>query len=149
MPEESDPQQQINELAAVVAANRVDIDGLTARAAASQDRADVAERRADVSEERAAAAEVRADETEARSVVDHEMIAELQAEGLLSHDHVAQLETALVSSRTIGAAIGVLMASRKIGQEEALTVLKGVSQRSNTKMREVAETIVAAADAAT
>ena len=75
------------------------------------------------------------------------MISELQADGVLGQEHVAQLETALVSSRVIGAAIGILMASRNIDQDEALTVLKGASQRSNTKMRDVAATIVAGADA--
>ena len=84
---------------------------------------------------------------EARSTVDRELIAELRADGILSREHVADLEAALVSSRTIGAALGILMASRHIGQEEALVVLKGASQRSNTKMRDLAETIVAGADA--
>jgi len=139
-PDDSDLQRQIDELAALVAANHTDIQSLTARADASQARADLAERRAD-------AAEQRADQMEARSALDRELIAELQADGMLGHEHVAQLETALVASRVIGAAIGILMASRNIGQDEALTVLKGASQRSNVKMRDVAATIVAGADA--
>jgi hypothetical protein len=138
--ENSDLQRQVDELVALVTAHRVDIDALTTRADASQDRADVAERRADD-------AQARADKMEARSVVDREMIAELQAEGVLSRDNVANLEAALVTSRTIGAAIGILMASRNIGQEEALSVLKQASQRSNVKMRDLAHTIVAGADA--
>jgi hypothetical protein len=135
-----DLQRQIDELVAAVAAGRTDINALTLRADASERRADTSERRADTSEQRH-------DEAEARSLVDREMIAELQADGVLGRKHAAELERALVTSRTIGAAIGILMASRNIGQEEALTVLKGASSRSNTKMRDVAETIVRGADA--
>ena len=136
----SDLQRQVDELVAAVAANQIKITALTQRADASEQRADVAERRADD-------AELRVDTIEAHSVVDREMIAELQADGLLSRAHAADLETALVSSRTIGAALGILMASRNIGLEEALLLLKGASQRTNTKMRDVAVTIVAGADA--
>jgi hypothetical protein len=136
----SDLQRQIDELVAAVAANRSDIAGLSQRADASQERADESDRRAN-------AAERRADEAEARSAVDREMIAELQADGVLRREHVADLEAALVTSRSIGSALGILMASRNIGQEEALSVLKGASQRTNTKMRVLAETIVAGADA--
>ena len=103
--------------------------------------------RADASEQRADASEQRMDALQARSVVDREMIAELQADGVLSREQVDSLEQALVTSRTIGAALGILMANRNIGEEEALRVLKGASQRSNTRMRDLAETIVAGADA--
>jgi AmiR/NasT family two-component response regulator len=47
------------------------------------------------------------------------MIADLQADGVLSHDHAEQMELALRSSRTIGAAIGIIMASRDVGEDEA------------------------------
>lgn len=133
MAEGNDIQRQIDELVATVAANQVQIGTLTERLDASRQRADAAERRADA--------------MEARSEVDRQLIAELQADGVLSREHVAHLEAALVSSRTIGAAIGILMASRHIGEEEALSVLKGASQRTNTKVRELAQTIVAGADA--
>ena len=55
----------------------------------------------------------------------------------------AQLEQALTSSRTIGAAIGILMASRDVDQVEALRLLRQASSRSNTPMRDLAEVIVA------
>ena len=61
VPADSDPQRQIDELAALIETNRVSIEDLTARADASLERADVAERRADVAESRADAAESRAD----------------------------------------------------------------------------------------
>ena len=39
------------------------------------------------------------------------------------------------------------MASRNIGQEEALHVLKGASARANTKLGDPTQTIVGGADA--
>jgi hypothetical protein len=116
-----DLQRQIDELVATVKKSRDDIQGLTRRADAAQDRAD---------------------DLEARSVIDRELIAELQVDGTLRQEHIAELETALASSRTIGAALGILMASRNIGQAEALGVLKETSQRTNTKLRDLAETLV-------
>lgn len=75
--------------------------------------------------------------------IDREMIAELHADGVLAAEHVAQLETALSSSRMIGAAIGILMESRKLDQAHAFTVLREASQRSNRKLRDLASSIVA------
>lgn len=118
----------------MVTTNRGDIDGLI--------------QRADVAEARADAANQRADGIEERSALDREMIAELQAEGVLKQEHVAELQAALVSSRTIGAAIGILMANRKVGQEDALAILKETSQRTNTKLRALAETLVSDAEMA-
>jgi chromosome segregation ATPase len=123
-----DLQRQIDQLVAQVKSNRDDIQGLT-------ERADAADLRAD-------AARDRADDLEARSVIDRELIAELHADGVVRQEHVAELEAALASSRTIGAALGILMASRNIGQAEALTVLKETSQRTNTKLRDLAATLV-------
>ena len=136
----ADLQGQIDDLVAALAANRIEI-------AALSQRADASEQRADLSERRAAEAQSRVDKIEARSEVDREMIAELQADGVLSREHAADLETALVSSRTIGAALGILMATRNIGLDDALALLKGTSMRTNTKMRDLALTIVAGADA--
>ncbi|MBL0749109.1 ANTAR domain-containing protein [Nocardioides baculatus] len=123
-----DLQRQIDQLVAQVKSNRDDIQGLT-------ERADAADLRAD-------AARDRADDLEARSVIDRELIAELHTDGVVRQEHVAELEAALASSRTIGAALGILMASRNIGQAEALTVLKETSQRTNTKLRDLAATLV-------
>lgn len=66
------------------------------------------------------------------------MILDLQADGLLRAEHAEHLEQALKSSRTIGAAIGLLMGRRNLDGETALAVLKQVSQNSNRKMRESA-----------
>ncbi len=129
-------------LVAQVAAQGVDIRALQDGAKAADERADAAERRAD-------AAEQRSDESEARSVIDREMMAQLQADGLLTQDHAAQLDQALISSRTIGAAIGILMASRQVSQDQAFLVLKEASQRSNRKLRDLAAELVETTDPST
>jgi hypothetical protein len=133
--EREDLQRQVDELVALVASNTKDIDALEVRADSANDRADTSEERVDVLYERV-------DAVEAREVVDREMIAELQSQGVVSRQHVAQLEQALVSSRIIGAAIGILMDSRKVSQDDAFTMLKQASFRSNRKIRDIAAAIV-------
>jgi AmiR/NasT family two-component response regulator len=39
-------------------------------------------------------------------------------------------------------AIGILMAIRRIGQDEAFDLLRMVSQRTNRKLREIADEVV-------
>jgi hypothetical protein len=137
--DDPDMQRQIDELVALLATNTARIDSLQNRADASEARADIAEQRADVSEQRA-------DEMQAESLVDREMIAEMQADGVLSRDHVAQLEKALISSRVIGAAVGILMASRQVNQDRAFEMLSEASQRSNRKLRDLAADLVETAN---
>lgn len=86
--------------------------------------------------------ERRADDLEAEVRIDREMITDLQAEGLLAAEHAAHMEQALKSSRTIGAAIGLLMGSRNLDEDQAFAVLKQVSQASNRKLRELAAELV-------
>lgn len=90
--------------------------------------------------ERAAAAD-------ARAHLDREMIVDLQAAGVVSGQQTRDLEEALKSSRTIGAAIGILMGSRGLDADQALAVLKQASQTSNRKLREIAAEMVEAAGA--
>lgn len=127
-PQHADLQEQIDELVALVTEGRADIDTLIARAEATARTITV--NRADI------------DELQELVAVDRELIAELQADGVVDREHTAQLQKALASSRTIGAAIGVLMASRDIDQDEALRVLKQASSKANTPMRRLAEVIV-------
>jgi tetrahydromethanopterin S-methyltransferase subunit F len=135
-PQEPGLQQQIDDLVALVTKGRTDIDHLTSRANDSDARADVHGRRITANR-----ADI--DGLEAQVALSREMIVELQADGVVSRDHTAQLEQALTSSRTIGAAIGILMASRDVDQDEALRLLRQASSRSNTPMRALAEVIVA------
>lgn len=52
--------------------------------------------------------------------------------------HSANLETALRSSREIGIALGILMAHRKVTQEDAFAMLRTASQTLHRKLRDVA-----------
>ncbi len=52
------------------------------------------------------------------------------------------LQAALVSSRRIGIAIGILMAIRKVGETEAFELLRIKSQRTHRKVRDVADDVV-------
>ncbi len=117
-----DLQAQIDALVQRVTANRSDIEALMSRA----DEADA-----------------RADRIEANSQFDRDLIAELQHDGLLSQENAAQMEEALKSSRIIGAAIGVVMASRGVSDAEAFAILKKASNDSNRKLRELAADLMA------
>ena len=55
---------------------------------------------------------------------------------------VAQLNQALESRGTIEQAKGILMAMEGVGPDEAFSLLRGVSQRENRKLREVALELV-------
>ncbi|MFH8796999.1 ANTAR domain-containing protein [Streptomyces sp. NPDC017941] len=50
----------------------------------------------------------------------------------------AQLEQALTTRHTIGEAMGILMGSRHLTEDQAFDVLRRTSQENNTKLREVA-----------
>ena len=52
------------------------------------------------------------------------------------------LKTALVHSRTIGAAIGVLMATEKVTEAEAFDRIREASMRQNRKVHVIAQEIV-------
>ena len=55
---------------------------------------------------------------------------------------ISGLEQAVASNRAIGMAIGILMANARIGQDEAFDLLRTVSQRTNRKLREIADEVV-------
>lgn len=58
------------------------------------------------------------------------------------HDHVAHLERALDSNRRIGAATGIIMCRHDLTEDAAFARLRTVSQRSNRKLRDVADDVV-------
>jgi ANTAR domain-containing protein len=131
MRDEQDPgvdlQEQIADLLDQVEANRAAIDSLSTRTDAVENRADKIEAQVDV---------------------DRAMIAELQADGVLSQEHAEHLEQALRTSRTIGAAIGMIVASRQVSPDEAFGILKQASQHSNRKLRDIAAELVEQAEGA-
>lgn len=55
---------------------------------------------------------------------------------------ISGLEQAVASNRAIGMAIGILMAMRRVGQDEAFDLLRTVSQRTNRRLREIADDVV-------
>jgi AmiR/NasT family two-component response regulator len=71
------------------------------------------------------------------------MIAQMRAEGLLQEEHAMHLREALRSSRTIGAAIGIVMVDRNVSEDEAFAVLSRASQDANRKLSAIALEIMA------
>ena len=68
----------------------------------------------------------------------------LECQGRLdeSERENANLRIALVAARRIGAALGILMASRKITDDEAFALLARASQSGNRKLRDLAEDVI-------
>jgi AmiR/NasT family two-component response regulator len=60
----------------------------------------------------------------------------------LADAELGHLRTALATNRRIGMAIGILMALRKIGEEEAFDLLRRASSHRNVKLRLVAEDVI-------
>ncbi|MFJ3162866.1 ANTAR domain-containing protein [Streptomyces kanasensis] len=54
----------------------------------------------------------------------------------------AQLRTALRSRATIDQAVGIVMAERRVGPDEAFRILVSLSQHTNVKLRDVAAAMV-------
>lgn len=57
-------------------------------------------------------------------------------------ERAANLELALVTNRRIGAAIGILMATHKVTDDDAFTLLRAASQTFNRKLVDVAEDVI-------
>ena len=134
-------ERQLEQLRAQVSANSADIDAL-------QVGADESARRAHSSEDLADHDRQRLDELEGKVDVDHELIRELQAEGLVNAELADHLLLALRSSRLIGAAIGIVMASWKVSEVTAFEMLRVASQRANRKLRILADEVVQTGHAA-
>lgn len=62
--------------------------------------------------------------------------------GAAHAEQAGQLADGMVSNREIGAAVGILMATHQIGQDEAFALLSAASQRLNRKLRDIAGGIV-------
>ena len=58
------------------------------------------------------------------------------------HEHGEDMQDALESSRTIGVALGILMGQSTVSRADAFQILSKASQRSNVKLRDLAEQIV-------
>ena len=73
-------------------------------------------------------------------------LAALVLESRLRDEDVRNLRSALDSSRVIGAAVGILMANRRLSREDAFAVLRRTSMDLNRKLRDVAQHVEFAGD---
>ena len=64
------------------------------------------------------------------------------AELARARDTIEHLEVALRTSRRIGMAMGILMATDKLREDEAFERLSSASQRANRKLREIADDVI-------
>jgi hypothetical protein len=86
--------------------------------------------------------------TEAAPPVPQERAAEVAAacavavRAIALRTRVANLEVGLSSSRQIAAAVGIVMAQRLCGYDEAFDLLRAASQRTNRKVRELADEVL-------
>jgi GAF domain-containing protein len=64
----------------------------------------------------------------------------------VEREHSAQLTVAMLTNRTIGTAVGILMATHGISQTDAFAMLSASSQRVNRKLRDLAAEIVDGSD---
>jgi hypothetical protein len=74
--------------------------------------------------------------------IDQHLIAELEAQAVIDRSQIGNLEVALNSARRIGAALGILMSSYKVTEEQAFATLRIASQHTNRKLRDVADDVV-------
>jgi AmiR/NasT family two-component response regulator len=75
-----------------------------------------------------------------------EQLSDARSDLAAAHAHAEELQRALVSNRRIGMAMGILMERHRLTEEQAFQRLRDLSQRSNVKLREVAEQIVYTGD---
>lgn len=59
-----------------------------------------------------------------------------------AREHATQLQTALVNSREIGMAMGVVMATYKLTREQAFDLLRVASQNTNRKLIDIATDVI-------
>jgi signal transduction histidine kinase/DNA-binding response OmpR family regulator len=59
-----------------------------------------------------------------------------------AEDKVSNLQSALATNRQIGAAIGIIMATEKVTNEEAFDRMRDASQRRHRKLRDLADEVI-------
>ena len=97
---------------------------------------------------RSGALNVFADSTDAfasEAVDNAAILAAFASVALSGAGHAAraeQLEVGMATNREIGAAVGILMATHNISQDQAFELLSNASQRLNRKLRDIASGIV-------
>jgi GAF domain-containing protein len=79
------------------------------------------------------------------SVAQATILASFSSVAIASAGHserAAQYEQGMATNREIGAAVGILMATHGISQDDAFAMLSTASQRLNRKLRDIATSIV-------
>lgn len=74
--------------------------------------------------------------------LDHQLIAGLESQGMIDRNQIGNLEAALITCRRIGTAIGIVMVTYKITDDDAFRLLSVGSQRSHRKLRDIADEVV-------
>ena len=69
---------------------------------------------------------------------DHATIALAKAAG---HDYARQMEAALASNRVIGNAVGILMATYRLDQQQGFDLLRQISNHTNRRLIAIAEEV--------
>ncbi len=67
----------------------------------------------------------------------------LAVAGVVARENAANLKRALLTSRTIGTAIGIVMSSLLLTKDDAFALLRIASQNYNRKLADIAEDVVA------
>jgi AmiR/NasT family two-component response regulator len=67
---------------------------------------------------------------------------QVQARVRSAEDEAAGLERALLTTRRIGMAVGILMCRQQLTEDQAVAVPKTHGQHCNVKLRELAETVI-------
>jgi AmiR/NasT family two-component response regulator len=75
-----------------------------------------------------------------------ELLAEARSDLAVATAHAEDLERALVSNCRIGMAMGSLIERHRLTEEQAFGRLRELSQRSNVKLRDVAEQLIYTGD---
>ena len=78
--------------------------------------------------------------------IDREALAGVRARFGSAELRAEHLEKALASNRRIGMAIGILMARRRLTEEQAFDCLRIESQHRNVKLRDIAESVIYTGD---
>lgn len=71
-----------------------------------------------------------------------EHTADLAAELAEARRQLAHLQVALETNRSIGIAIGILMARRSLTEDQAFGLLRDTSQHTQRRIRDLAEVVV-------
>ena len=71
-----------------------------------------------------------------------DLIKQVHEQLVQARERIGHLETALITNRRIGIAIGIVMVRHQMTDEQALELLREQSQVRNTKLRDLAEQVI-------